>query len=92
MRNGSSATFKFFDCEEISKITIKVKSINDGNVVCMFRCADVDEEVATIVIQKKKSKIWTEFSADVSIPSGIYAIKFTYDGIKSMDLKSFTLE
>lgn len=79
--------FKYFDFKNIKKVTVKTRAYYNG--VFEVRTS-IDGDVLGAV-SGESSNIWTEFSADIAIPDGIYPLYFTYRGSGNPSLASFTL-
>lgn len=88
MRDGATAGFKYFDCQGITSVSVKVrgyangyfeiKNARNGNVLCK--------------IEIGHENIWTQYEGRADIPNGVQALYFTYRGQGSTALKSFTLK
>ncbi len=87
MCDSATAGFKYFDCQEIKKISIKVRGYCRG--VFEIKTSRNGEILGSIPVEF--SNIWQEYTADIAIPDGVQAIYFTYNGKGSAALKSFTL-
>lgn len=88
LRDGATAGFKYFDCEGIKKVRIKVRGYCHGAfVVKTFWNGTVLGKIPV-----EYSNIWKEYSEDIAIPDGIQGLYFMYTGEGSASLASFTLE
>lgn len=88
MKESATAGFKYFDCNNINKIKIKVRGYCRGEFE--VKTAWDGEVLGTIPVEF--SNIWTEYESDITIPDGVQALYFTYRGSGSASLASFTLE
>ena len=88
MKQSATAGFKYFDCKGIRKVKIKVRGYASGD----FEVKTSWNGPALGKIPIRFSNIWTEYSADITIPDGIQSLYFTYTGSGSAHLASFTLE
>jgi hypothetical protein len=88
MRDGTTAGFKYFKFDGISKLTVTVRGYAYG---CFeVKTAWDGEELARIPI--KSANFWTKVSADVSLPDGVYPLYFEFKGTGGISLASFVLE
>jgi len=87
MRDGATAGFKHFDCNDIQRIGIKVRGYCNGHFE--VKTAWDGEVLATIPVAF--TNVWTDYSASISIPNGVQALYFTYKGGGNASLASFTL-
>lgn len=88
MKDSATAGFKYFDCKGITKVRIKVRGYCKG----YFEVKTSWNGTPLGTIPVDFTNIWTEYSADISIPDGVQALYFTYRGGGSASLASFTLE
>ena len=88
MQNSATAGFKYFDCQGVKKITIKVRGYADG--VFEVRTTWDGEVLAQIPVVN--SNVWEAYSAFVQIPDGKQALYLTYRGNGNASLLSFELE
>jgi hypothetical protein len=79
--------FKYFDCQGVKTVKIKTRCYCKG--VFELKTAWDGEALGSIAVTS--ANIWTEFSADIAIPDGIWAIYFQYKGTGNVSLASFTL-
>lgn len=88
MKDSATAGFKYFDCNGIRKIKIKVRGYCNG--AFEVKVAWNGKSLGNIPVDF--TNIWTEYSADIEIPDGIQSLYFTYTGEGTASLASFTLE
>ena len=87
MRNGAAAGFKYFQCNGVRRISVKVR----GNAGTYQIRTQWDGPVIG-EIPVGHSNEWKTFGADVALPDGINALYFSYHGQGISNLASFTLE
>lgn len=88
MKNSATAGFKYFDCNGIRTVKIKVRGYCRG--VFQVKTSWDGDVLGEIPVEF--TNIWKEYTAGITIPDGIQALYFTYRGIGSASLASFTLE
>ncbi len=88
MQNSATAGFKYFDCKDITEITIKVRGYTGG--AFEVRTSWDGEVLATLPVIN--ANVWEEYSAPVAIPDGIQSIYLTYRGGGNASLLSFELK
>ncbi len=90
MKDTATAGFKYFRCEGISKVTIKVRGYCKG----AFEVKTAWDGPALASIPVVSSNVWTSYTTDVAIPDGVHSLYFTYraEGGTGASLASFALE
>lgn len=88
MTDSATAGFKYFRCEGIRRITIKVRGYCQG----AFEIKTSWDGPVLGTIPVGFTNVWTEYGTDVAIPDGVQALYFTYTGGGGASLASFTLE
>ncbi|MGP0583465.1 family 43 glycosylhydrolase [Paenibacillus timonensis] len=88
MTDSATAGFKYFDCQGVSRVKIKVRGYCQG----AFQVQTTWEGAALGIIPVDFTNVWTEYAAEITIPDGVQAVYFKYTGNGSADLASFTLE
>jgi len=88
MTDGAVAGFKYFDCSGIKKVKINVRGYCNG--AFEIKTSWDGESLGEIPVEF--TNVWTEYSADISIPDGVQALYFAYKGGGNASLASFTLE
>lgn len=88
MQDGSVAGFKYFNCSGIRKVRIKVRGYCKG--VFKVKTAWDGDSLGEMTVDF--TNVWTEYSADISIPDGKQALYFEFKGDGNASLASFTLE
>jgi len=79
--------FKYFDCKSVNKVHIKTRGYCSG----IFEVRTSLDGASLGSIQVEFTNVWTDFSADISIPDGKQALYFMYRGGGNASLASFTL-
>jgi arabinoxylan arabinofuranohydrolase len=87
MMNSATAGFKYFACEGVKRVSIKVRGYCTG--VFEVRTALDGPALGRIPVQS--SNVWKEYSGEIPIPDGIQALYFTYSGEGRASLASFSL-
>lgn len=87
LRDGSSAGFKYFDMQGVTGITINTRGYANGFV--SIKTEWNGDAIARIPVQY--TNIWTAGGAQVSIPDGVRALYFTFEGEGTVSLGAFTL-
>ncbi len=88
LRDCAAAGFKYFDCNGVKKVRIKVRGYCRG--AFLVKTSWNGKLLGRIPVNF--SNIWKEYSGDIAIPDGIQALYFEYIGEGSASLASFTLE
>ena len=88
MTDSATAGFKYFDCQGVKKITLKVRGYCNG----AFEIKTSWNGEALAKLPVNFTNVWTEYSSDINIPDGVQAIYITYTGGGRASLASFTLE
>lgn len=87
MREGSVAGFKYFDCNNITEVSIKTRGYADGDMEIKTKW----DAPALASIPIDSSTIWVTRAKKVKIPDGIQSIYFEFKGSGGVSLLSFTL-
>ncbi|GAE30244.1 family 43 glycosylhydrolase [Alkalihalobacillus hemicellulosilyticus] len=88
MTDSATAGFKYFDCQGVNKVKLKVRGYCNGTFE--VKTSWNGEALGSIPVQF--TNVWTEYSSDIAVPDGIQAIYITYRGSGRASLASFTLE
>lgn len=88
MTDSATVGFKYFECQGIKEISLKVRGYCDG--AFEVKTSWDGEPQATIPV--KFTNVWTEYSSNIIIPDGIHSIYITYTGNGRANLASFTLK
>ena len=89
MRDGAVAGFKFFDCQGVNRVAVRVRG------GCGISCIEVltawdGEPCGRIGI--RSSNEWKDYEAVIAIPDGVQAIYLRYCGRGYVSLASFSLK
>ncbi len=87
MRDTATAGFKYFDCQGVKSVIIKVRGYCKGQ----FEIKTSWDGKALANIPVGYTNVWKEYTADIAIPDGIWPIYITYRGEGSASLQSFIL-
>lgn len=87
MSDTATAGFKYFDCKNVEKISIKVRAYGNG----AFQVKTSWDGPVLAEIPIENSNVWEEYSSDIKIEDGIHPIYLTYTGDGNPSLLSFTL-
>ena len=88
--DGVVAGFKYFNCKNVSSISVEAKSYGAGKMLIMLDTED-SEPVGEISFANA-DEVFTKYETKVEIPDGIHGVYFEYKGGASVDFKSFTLD
>jgi len=88
MTDSATAGFKYFACEGVTKVKIKVRGYCQG----AFEVKTSWNGPTLGRIPVGFTNVWKEYSTDLAIPDGVQALYFTYIGNGGASLASFTLE
>ena len=87
MRNTATAGFKFFDCRGVRRISVRTKGYATG---CLeVRTAWDGPVLGSIPIAY--ANVWHDTAVDLSIPDGVNALYFTFNGSGHLQFAAFTL-
>ncbi|WP_163536280.1 family 43 glycosylhydrolase [Gracilibacillus sp. YIM 98692] len=88
MTDGAIAGFKYFECVDVTQISVKVRGQGNGEL-----------QVSTILGGEKIARIsinageeWHIATAPIHIKSGVNALCFTYQGDGAIDFYSFIIK
>lgn len=87
LRDGASAGFKYFDCKGVKAVSVQTRCYAKGCIA--VRIAWDGEALCRIPVDY--TNIWTTGTAEISLPDGVHALYFTFEGEGAVSLKSFTL-
>jgi len=88
MTQGVIAGFKYYDCQDVRQIRVKVRGMVYG---ARFEVRTALEGPVLGVVPLKGSNEWHAESADIAIPDGIQALYFKMMGYGVVSLLSFEL-
>jgi hypothetical protein len=88
MMDGAVAVFKYFACEGVRGIRIRVRGYCRGEFVVPIS----REGPAVARIPVDFTNVWTDYRAEASIPDGVHPLYFRYEGGGIASFASFVLE
>ena len=88
MRDSAIAGFKYFDFENVNRITVKTRGYAHGHLE--VKTSWDGKTLAKIPIES--SNIWAESSAFLDISYGVFPLYFEFKGTGGTNLLSFRLE
>ncbi|SEM78499.1 family 43 glycosylhydrolase [Paenibacillus sp. OK076] len=88
MVESATAGFKYFDCNGIRQVRIKVRGYCNG----VFEVKTAWDGPVLGVIPVHFTNDWKKYTAEITVPDGRQALYFTYRGAGGASLASFTLE
>jgi len=88
LRDGATAGFKYFDCQGIRCVSIRVRGYCKGAMEVRTRWDG--PSLGSIPVDFTNE--WKTYSADIAIPDGVNALYFTYNGHGGANLASFALQ
>lgn len=87
IQDTATAGFKYFDMQDVQKITISVRGYAKG--VFQVRTTWNGEVLAEIPVDY--TNVWEDYSAPVTIDNGVHALYLTFRGQGNAMLRSFEL-
>ena len=87
MMDSAVAGFKYFDCRGIKKVSIKVRGYCKG----VFEVKTAWDGPVLGTLSVDYTNVWTDYSADITIPDGVHPLYFRYIGEGNAMFASFTL-
>ena len=87
IQDTATAGFKYFDMQDVQKITISVRGYAKG--VFQVRTTWDGEVLAEIPVDY--TNVWEDYSAPVTIDNGVHALYLTFRGQGNAMLRSFEL-
>lgn len=88
MKDGATAGFKYFDCQGLKQIGLKVRGYGTG----VFEVRTKLNDTVYAKVPVHSSTIWEEYEAECTIPDGVNALYLTYTGQGSVCLNSFVFK
>lgn len=88
MVESATAGFKYFNCNGIRQVTVKVRGYCNGHIE--VRTAWDGPVLGMIPVHF--TNVWKKYTAEITVPDGRQALYFTYKGAGGASLASFTLE
>lgn len=87
MTESATCGFKYFNCKDVQQVSIQVRGYCKG--VFQVKTAWAGEVLGEIPVDFTDE--WTKYTSDIAIPDGIQSIYFTYRGMGSAALLSFSI-
>ncbi|PAD32936.1 family 43 glycosylhydrolase [Paenibacillus sp. 7523-1] len=87
MVDSATAGFKYFNCDGIRQVTVKVRGYCNGEFE--IKTAWDGPVLGTIPVHFTNE--WKKYTADITVPDGKQALYLTYRGAGGASLASFTL-
>ena len=87
MRSGATAGFKYFDIKALRAVSVRTMGYATGKLRIM---TEPDGE-ARGEIEIGYANVWADHSAPVSIPDGVHALYFRFEGNGFLQFASFRL-
>ena len=87
IQDTATAGFKYFDMQDVQKITISVRGYAKG--VFQVRTTWDGEVLAEIPVDY--TNVWEDYSAPVTVDNGVHALYLTFRGQGNAMLRSFEL-
>ena len=88
MMDGAVAGFKYFEFEDVSKITVAVRG--SGNGVIFLGTEPGEKDAGYIKV--KPSKEWESFSGKIKLENGVKPLFFEYKGKGYVDFLKFIID
>lgn len=88
IQDTATAGFKYFDCNNVTEISIKVRGYANG----VFEVKNAWDGDVLSTLKVEYSNVWEEYTAPLKLPNGKQAIYLTYRGGGNASLLSFTLK
>lgn len=86
IQDTATAGYKYFDCENVTEISIKVRGYASG----VFEVKNAWDGDVLSTMKVEYSNVWEEYTAPLKLPNGKQAIYLTYRGDGNASLLSFT--
>lgn len=88
MQDSTIAGFKYFNCEGITKVSVKTRGYGNG----YFEVKTAWDGQTLGMIPVRYSNVWVVNTANIPIPDGVQALYFEFKGEGGTSLASFALE
>ena len=88
MQDSTIAGFKYFDCKDVKRISIKTRGFGSGHV----EVKTTWDGKALACIPVHSTNVWAENSASINLPDGVHALYFEFKGEDGITLGSFSFE
>ncbi|MBQ9855188.1 MAG: family 43 glycosylhydrolase, partial [Clostridia bacterium] len=85
IHDGTMIGFKYFDFEDVKKITLSIRGYGWGGKI-QVKTEKYGEALAQIDLHN--TNIWFDYTSDIALPGGVHSLYLTYTGGGSVMLKS----
>ena len=85
IHDGTTIGFKYFDFEDVKKITLSIRGYGWGGKI-QVKTEKYGEALAQIDLHN--TNIWFDYTSDIALPGGVHSLYLTYTGGGSVMLKS----
>ncbi len=89
IHDGTVIGFKYFDFDDVSKITLMVRGYGWGGTLHV-KTSKFGPSLASMKLEN--TNVWTPFSAPITLPKGKSPLYITYEGFGKIMLKSVIFE
>lgn len=83
---GTKLGYKYFDCKDVHNLALELRGSFSGSVV--VSTDELGENVVGNAVLSVQNTIWNLSAVAVSVPDGIHALYFSFDGEGELDVKS----
>ena len=87
MRNSATAGFRYFDCRDVKKISIRTKGYATGKME--IRTAWDGDAIGEFPIGY--ANVWHNTEAEIAVPDGVQSLYFTFAGQGHLQFAGFEL-
>ena len=85
IHDGTTIGFKYFDFEDVKKITLSIRGYGWGGKI-QVKTEKYGEALTQIDLHN--TNIWYDYVSDIALPGGVHSLYLTYTGGGSVMLKS----
>ena len=85
IHDGTTIGFKYFDFEDVKKITLPIRGYGWGGKI-QVKTEKYGEALCEINLHN--TNIWFDYTSDIALPGGVHSLYLTYTGGGSVMLKS----
>ncbi|MBQ3231385.1 MAG: carbohydrate-binding protein, partial [Clostridia bacterium] len=85
IHDGTMIGFKYFDFEDVKKITLSIRGYGWGGKI-QVKTEKYGEALTQIDLHN--TNIWYDYVSDIALPGGVHSLYLTYTGSGSVMLKS----
>ena len=85
IHDGTTIGFKYFDFEDVKKITLSIRGYGWGGKI-QVKTEKYGEALTQIDLHN--TNIWYDYVSDIALPGGVHSLYLTYTGSGSVMLKS----